>query len=187
MADQAFDAGRLVGTDAAGGQVGAVQGEARMLAIDEHRGRRADRLHYLALAKHAAHERHAVRSLGSEHLQATSLAGRFRQTVSDADAVPANRRLMLEPGDDLPVQRVRHIGHQQRQRLRGAHHQAAGRLVGNVAELLGGPRDHLASARADARVVLERARNGRGGYARNLRDVGQGRAPVRVPVGQALA
>jgi hypothetical protein len=83
------------------------------------------------------------------------------------EAIPGVARRGFGPLQHFSHEGVGHIGDDRAEHVRTAGHQAARHLVGPVAQRLGQPLDLRAALRADARVILQGARDGRG------RDLGE--------------
>ena len=161
MSHRGGDARAVVGPhDAAGRRLGAV-GEGRIVGLDEDDAIGPDPGQHVGGVADAGRDDDPVGAVLDERRQGPLFAFLVVQAGHDEDRVALAGGRFLEARRDLGVDRVGEVVEQDPKDVGALRPQAAGRGIGDVAELGGGGMDGRPRRLADPGIVLEGARRRR--------------------------
>ncbi len=179
MSHRGGHARAVVGPDDATSRwLGAV-GEGRVVGLDEDHAIGPDPGQHVGRVADAGRDDDPVGAVLDERRQRPLFAFLVVQAGHDEDRVPLAGGRFLEARRDLGVDRVGEVVEQDPQDVGALRPQAAGRGIGDVAELGGSGMDGRAGRLADPGIVLEGARRRRLGGARRAGRRPRGRPDVQ--------
>ena len=161
MSHRGGHARAVVGPDDATGRwLGAI-GQGRIVGLDEDHAIGPDLGQHVGWVADAGRDDDPVGAVLGERRQGPLFAFLVVQAGHDEDRVSLAGGRLLEARRDLGVDRVGEVVEQDPQDVGALRPQAAGRGIGDVAELRGGGMDGRSGRLADPGIVLEGARRRR--------------------------